>query len=500
ALLVLWHERSAESLRVILRARPLGDAALLARFQAIAAAGTAPQPRFELVDLRGGAIANAVALPSRRGSSVLYTDTLLRLLDADEAAAITAHEIAHLEYFDAARLRTLDRTMSALILGATAAALLPRLLPGLSLLMLETAWCAVYVAVLGWIVRDRQRNETAGDLRAVQLCGDPDALVRALTKVHTFARLPRRWDTRTEHTASHPSLARRIRAIRAAAPVEQPPTQLAPETVRSVDGRAMISFADSLHWQESEGVLHVLAYAQLTELRLDAPAHGGTRLIALERGGRRWEAALDAAEAARAQAILDRVDGRLAEPAARTHAIPWLQAAGAIVAISAMWAGQLVVVVVALSASIRSTAAFSAAAGAASLGAAALVGRQVIETGDRDGAWPALLLTVFGVALLAGAWRKREDQGSRLVNAGIAGLALFAVASVATIALRGGDAVRLYQASVALPSGAILPLSLAAALAINRRRVWRVAAVPICLIGVLIGIAGSGTFLHAFGR
>src|SRR5262249_5960015 len=222
--------------------------------------------------------------------------------------------------------------------------------------------------------------------------------------------------------------------------------------------------------------------------------------VALERGGRRWQATLGPAEAARAHAILDRVDGRLAEPPARSFAIPWLQAAGVIVAISAMWAGQLVVALVAMSASIRSAAAFFAAAGAAALGAAALVGRQVIETGDIDGAWPAGLLAIFGVALLAGAWRKRKAQGSRFVNAGVAGLAAFALICVAAIAARGGDAVRLYQASAALPSGAILPLALAAALAIRPRRAWRIAAIPICLVGLTIGIAGSGTFLHAFGR
>src|SRR5262249_40789801 len=263
------------------------------------------------------------ALPSRGGSSVLYTDTLLRLLDLDEAAAITAHEIAHLEYYDASRLRTLNRILTALILGASGAALLLRLIPELSLLVLEGVWCLAYAAVMVWIARDRQRNETASDLRAVQLCGDPDALVRALTKIHSFARVPRRWDTQMEQAASHPSLARRIRAIRQAAGAAQPPTAPpatapAPESLRSVDGRIVITFADAPRWEESEGVLHVLPYAQLTELRLDAPASSGTRLVALERGGRRWQATLGPAEAARAHAILDRVDGRLAEPPARS--------------------------------------------------------------------------------------------------------------------------------------------------------------------------------------
>src|SRR5262249_49271656 len=87
--LLLWQTRSAGVFRALTRARPIKDGELLTRFQGVAAASTAPQPRFELVELGGGAIANALALPSQRGSSVIYTDTLLRLLDADETVAIT---------------------------------------------------------------------------------------------------------------------------------------------------------------------------------------------------------------------------------------------------------------------------------------------------------------------------------------------------------------------------------------------------------------------------
>jgi Zn-dependent protease with chaperone function len=515
ALLFFWHARSADWFRFILGTRPLDGGPLLARFEAMAAASTAPKPRFEVIHLHGGAIANAVALPSRRGSSVVYTDTLLRLLDADESAAITAHEIAHLEHFDAARLRVLNRIMSGLIAVAIGAPLLGRLVPGLPVLALETAWVAVYAFALAWTVRDHQRNETASDLRAIALCGDPEALVRALVKVYMFSRVPRRWDTQMEHAATHPSLARRIRAIRAAAAASDPASSSAAapssastpsaapstsDTLRSADGRVVVTIADALHWQEAEGVLHVLPYAQLTELRLDVRDRAATRLVAVERGGRRWEAALDAADAARAQTILDRVDGRLAEPPPRTLAIPWLQAAGAIVAISAMWAGHFAVALVAIGASLRSAAAFFAAAGAAALGAAALVGREAIEGGAFAAAWPALLLLVFGVALLAGAWRKRHDDSGRLVNAGTAGLAALALLCVGAIAMRGGDVVRLYQASAALPAAAVLPLALAGALAMRPRRAWRIAAVPVCLVGLMIGIAGSGSFLHAFGR
>lgn len=501
AVLFLWNRRYAEVFRWLVRSEPLPDGPLLSRLQTMADASRAQRPRFELVDFRGGAIANALALASLRGSSVLYTDTLLRLLDSDEAAAITAHEIAHLEHYDTGRLRKIRQITTALIAGAMCASLLPRVFPELSLLMLAAFWGVAYVATLGWMARDKQKNETASDLRAVELSGDPDALIRALTKVYVFSRLPRRFGSETERAASHPSLARRIRSIRAAAGAPQPQTLQEPEIVRGSDAQTVITFeSDRLHWRESEGATHVLSYTHLTELRVQARPSGVTELIAIERGGRRWEVALEAAEAARAQAILDRVDVRLAEPAVPARTLPLLQIAVAGVAICAMWVGHILLAVIALGAALRSAAVFFAAAGAAALGASVLVARQAIASGDTTVAWPGLLLAVFGVALLAGVWRKREDDRNSLVNAGLAVLALLVLMSLTAIALHGGGAVGLNQASLAIPSAAVLPIALAAALMFRPRRVWRLAAIPIALVGVMIGAAGSGTFLYAFGR
>jgi Zn-dependent protease with chaperone function len=50
-------------------------------------------------------VTNAVALCSLYEPAVAMSDTLLDSLDADEATAIFAHEIAHHEHFDATRLR-----------------------------------------------------------------------------------------------------------------------------------------------------------------------------------------------------------------------------------------------------------------------------------------------------------------------------------------------------------------------------------------------------------
>jgi Zn-dependent protease with chaperone function len=500
-LLFVWNSRYADVFRWLVRSQSFPDGPLLARFQAMAEASRAKRPRFELVDFRGGAIANALALSSLRGSSVLYADTLIRLLDADETVAITAHEIAHLEYYDTARLRKIRNITLALIAGATCAALLPRLIPDLSLLMLAAFWGVAFVATIAWMARDKQKNETASDLRAVELCGNPEALIRALTKVYTFSRVPRRFSVETERAASHPSLARRIRAIRAAAGVAQSQSLQEPAIVRGSDGHTVIVFEDDrLHWQEHEGAAHLLSYAHLTELRVLARPSGGTRLIALERGGRRWETPLEAAEAARAQAILDRVDVRLGEPVVPPRTTPLLQAAVAGVAICAMWVGHILLAMIALGAALRSAATFFAAAGAAALGASVLVARQAFAAGELMDGWPAAGLAVLGVALIAGAWRKREEDRNPLVNVGVMVLALLVLTSLAAIAIRGGGAVGLNQASLAIPSAAVLPLALAAALVLRPGRAWRLAAIPIALVGVMIGLAGSGTFLYAFGR
>jgi Zn-dependent protease with chaperone function len=70
---------------------------------------------------------------------------------------------------------------------------------------------------LGRRAAKSQQHETESDLRAAALCGDPEALVRGLVKLHLHARIPRRYDVDIERAASHPSLVRRIQAIRAGA-------------------------------------------------------------------------------------------------------------------------------------------------------------------------------------------------------------------------------------------------------------------------------------------
>src|SRR5262249_3712232 len=63
-LLMLYAARQAEVIRWLIRARPITDEAIRARFDRLVAACGIAAPRFEVIDLQGGRLANGFALPS----------------------------------------------------------------------------------------------------------------------------------------------------------------------------------------------------------------------------------------------------------------------------------------------------------------------------------------------------------------------------------------------------------------------------------------------------
>jgi hypothetical protein len=153
---------------------------------------------------------------------------------------------------------------------------------------LQTVWPIVLFAFMALRAQQRQAHETASDLRALALTHDPDALIRALSKLHACARVPRRWDTEFERHATHPSLARRIQAIHAAAGTA-PAALNEAATFAGMDGGSAVTFFDDrLVWSESQVTHHTVGYGQLTMLRVDARPSGATRLIAVDDGDRRW--------------------------------------------------------------------------------------------------------------------------------------------------------------------------------------------------------------------
>src|SRR5574337_820218 len=114
-LLLVWDNRSTEVFLALVGASPLQRPDLEPRFAAVLERARVGAPRLYRAGPRGGRWVNAFAFPSRRGSAVLFSDTLLTSFDADELTAIFAHEVAHLEYYNALRLRRMNFVMAFVI-------------------------------------------------------------------------------------------------------------------------------------------------------------------------------------------------------------------------------------------------------------------------------------------------------------------------------------------------------------------------------------------------
>src|SRR3954467_4044953 len=119
--LVAWNMRYADMVRWSLRSQPLPEGTLLSDCRALAERCGLHDVRFERIPLHGGVIANAMALPSLRGSSVLFTDILLERFDHRELLAIAAHELAHFDHYNVTHLRR-TRAGNHLLIAAGGAA------------------------------------------------------------------------------------------------------------------------------------------------------------------------------------------------------------------------------------------------------------------------------------------------------------------------------------------------------------------------------------------
>ena len=498
-LLIVWNARYADVFRALVRTHPIADQRLVPRFTAMVQTSGIAMPRFESVDLHGGAIANAIALPSLRGSSVVFTQTLLDRLDVEEIVAICAHELAHLEHFNPRYLRRIDIINKLLIVSGAAVAPLSRFAGLSSSLVPDILWSAAFLVALIWRVHDRQRQETSSDLRAIALCGNSEALVRGLIRLYAMGRVPRRLDAELERHATHPSLARRIRDIRAAAGTTAAALGSA-ATFTGTDGRSAVTFENNtLHWREGEGAVHSLSYAYLSELRLQVRGARPATLIAIERQGRRWEMALAADDLARVQAVLDIIDAQLPAPSAPPSMLPKVNrlvlTIGAVVGVLL---GQLAMAFVAILALLQPAAPLVAAAGIASLTVAGLVIQQggfgAVVVGS------SLLLAGFGVLLLIIARSQRDVEVPRhaaFVALLLGGCALW---SVASLALGGMDPVRLHQSARSASGAPVLLLAFAGALSVWRLRRVQYAAIPIIVMAAATTVAASTSFLDRFGK
>jgi heat shock protein HtpX len=167
----------------------------------------------------GGHFVNALAIPSLTHSAVALSDGLLAMLTDDEIVGVFAHEVAHHEQFT--RRRLWGGRIAGVLLALLNVAL-PLSLIRLGPLPTAVGAIAYYLVIFGTLGKSagrgkRRRHETESDLRAAALTGNAEAVASALTKVHLSNRVPRRWPHAMETAATHPSLARRIQALRGAA-------------------------------------------------------------------------------------------------------------------------------------------------------------------------------------------------------------------------------------------------------------------------------------------
>ncbi|QDU62799.1 Protease HtpX [Planctomycetes bacterium Pan216] len=212
----LWLSRLPQVACWFLNASELAKADLLARFAGVSERSSAPRPEVKVYGSSRGTVINAFAFPSLRQPVVLLTHHFVESLSLDEAGAIFAHETAHMEQFDKRllqRQRCID--LGLLLLGGLGPALLLTFAPyGMGWFL----WGWMPFVLVAIMIRSQgvQQRETEADLRAVELCGDGEALIRGLVKVHESLLIPRRVDPDVEQSDSHPSLSHRVQAIRAA--------------------------------------------------------------------------------------------------------------------------------------------------------------------------------------------------------------------------------------------------------------------------------------------
>lgn len=324
-LLGLWSHRCTAVFVWLVRARPMPWPA--AAWDAISARSRVPRPRLFRMPVPGGRFVNAFAFPSTGVPSVLVTDPALELLSPREQAAVFAHEVSHLERHDARRRRRAAAVSYGLVVLATlgAALALGRLPAG----SYASVWSLALLLGLAWRASRQKAHETESDRRALALCRDAEALIGGLTKLTAAGRLPRRSSVEVERRAPHPSLARRLHAIRRAAGIVPVPGPLEDAlVVPTLRPGQYVTLDRDRVWvndvrypaqkiprflRRTAGSAWAFAYADLVELRIDASWWGGTALVARDRTGRSRAVAIPPEPVAALQQRLDAIEPRLSQ-------------------------------------------------------------------------------------------------------------------------------------------------------------------------------------------
>lgn len=527
---VVWQQFYARVWLDLHRATPLRASArpeLAARLDAMLDRATlARRPEVYRFGAPGGHFVNALAIPSLTHPAVAMSDGLLATLTDDEIVAVFAHEVAHHEQFTRRKLwigRIAGLLLALLSLGLPVGFIVlgPR-----AASIAAAAYCIVIFGALARGSARGQSHETKSDLRAAALTGNADAVASALTKLHISNRIPRRWPHAMESAATHPSLARRIQALRASAvAANQPLSPQAPlAIVRSSRGDAVVVLESArAHWFEgvpTETALELSAlradassyratvYADLTELRIGAAGNERT-LIAVDRRGHAWSVPVASADVARLQAALDSVDTKLGprpvalQPAGM--AMARLLAIAALIALSVSGEAGIVLVPILFVLVRPALTAGVAAAGAVALGRAlvAVMSFSWFDVSRQMGvvASFAAALALIGIAVVRVRDESRRDGPRRPAREVWLMIVLLGCIEVMLLMASVPGAIARPASLVSSPfaiSAATTLAGIAAAFA-TIPGAWRRAGACLTGIAALAGgtlLAGSGTLYN----
>lgn len=213
------------------RFRPLADAALRARFEALAAKARVPVIGvFEMQASAKTRRANAAVMGFGRTRRIVITDTMLTGFKPEEIETVLAHELGHQRYRDMLRGRLVGALVSfaLLLVGAVAYAATYRTfgfrslddVAGLPLLALYAGIVSTVTTPLElWWSRNR---EGRADRFSLEVTRDPTAFASAMVKLHDQnlgVADPKLWEKWLHY--SHPPGRERVEFARSFSP---PPT------------------------------------------------------------------------------------------------------------------------------------------------------------------------------------------------------------------------------------------------------------------------------------
>lgn len=517
ALAVLSLVFSARLVPRVLRARVLDRTHLEGLFAEVLSKADCDKPRICEAGAPGGSFVNALALPSWTSPGVVLTSDLLDSLDDDETQAIFAHEVAHLEQHRGRPL--IAGYVSSLVLVAITVFLWSGPIAP-SLRGWEWLWAFVVLVALAMKMQQHRAHETESDVRAVELTGKPEAMISALTKIHTLLRLSRRWSEKYEQCSTHPSLSRRIQAIRKATG-EHRVEPFTPVVVIAPDGkrRGLILDAEKLHlvtgFSEDCNPDALLSgsqerrsidYADLRDLRIDS-ATDKRHIVFTTKLGSKESISVTAEQVPAVSEVLDRIDSLIGYSAPSTPKAPAAigRLASLILVVLALLPPQNPVLFVLAALALALPATLSLA----SLGIAAWTS-ALLSFAER-GAW-SWEATPMHLALLVGIgaiplwhfvlrYRQGEESSRRLRLAlTLTGLSLVLLSTVGAVAFVGSElpAMRLHLWARQQPSAIIAATAFAAMCFCHRSRRAKAASLALLTLAGLLFAAGSLGFRQHF--